>query len=141
MAGPFVTEELFDVTVKYIELTAKSGAKVLVVVKTKEMEQRYGDKVMEIHTMWVQPNWKLHNDVVRQSMKLEPDLGQRVVDWNLFRQLSMETFMRAWDIKSDKDEPVPCTKENMATLDPNIAVAMCDAFHQRTSITEQELGN
>ena len=134
--GLFVSEDLFDIVVKYREVKTKMGVKSVSVIRDKDTELRYKDFVMELHTQWAAPNWKQSNDLIRQATKWDTDAGQRVIDWPLYRSTLMETCMKTWDIKD-----VPCIKDNMAKLDPNIAAALVDEFLGRTTPTEEELGN
>jgi hypothetical protein len=54
--------------------------------------------------------------------------------------LTLDRHLRAWDLTED-DKPVPCTKENIARLDVNIATALIQAFDSRNMVSEEELKN
>lgn len=137
MAGPFISEDMFAIVVKYREVENKSsGRKSNVVINDKETELRYKDLIKEIHTQWCQLNWKQSNDLIRASTKWDHDAGQRVIDWPLYRATLLDKCMKSWDI-----DGVACDQENIAKLDPNIASALVDEFLTRTTPTEQDLGN
>lgn len=144
MSGPFVTDTQFPITVKYVEKTSKSGLPVLLILKDKakekEFEARYKDDVKSINTMWVQPNWKQSNDLIRQATKFIYEIGERKLDWQAYKTLLLETFMVEWDVKAD-GKTVPCIKENIERLDANIASFLIDSFLLKTSPSEEELGN
>jgi hypothetical protein len=53
----------------------------------------------------------------------------------------MEKFMKKWDAADDKGAPVPCDKETINSLDATVGVALVDRFLERTSVSEEELGN
>lgn len=141
MAGPFVNEELFDLKIKYIEKKLKSGHTGCVIVSDKETELKYKDHIKEIHTMWLQPNWKQSNDVIRKATKVDADTGIRGVDWPYYRTLLLENFMKTWDIAGEDGKTVPCIPENIAKLDPVIAGALVEEFLGKTSPSEEELKN
>jgi hypothetical protein len=111
------------------------------VVKTVEMEERYKGLVSELHTQWIQPNWKESNDLIRASTTWDAEAGERMLDWQKYRFLLLEHFMKSWDIVDDKEMPVACTRENIEKLDANIAAALVDQFLSKTTLTEKEMGN
>ena len=142
MPGPFASEELFPVVVKYAEVKVpKSGLMSIVVIRTDEMAQRYKDAVREINTQWVTPNWTENNDLLRSSTRWDREAGERVLDWTTYRAMVLEKFMRTWDIKDDKGVGVPCTKEYINKLDPNIGAALAEGFLAKISVSERDLGN
>ena len=140
MGGPFVSDEMFDIVVKYVEKKLKSGHTGVVVVRDLETEQRYKGLVKEIHTQWVQPNWMTSNDMIRTATRFDAEAGTRLIDWPLYRTLLLEKCMKQWDVVDEASKPVPCTKENIARLDPNIGAALVDDFLAKTTPTEKELG-
>lgn len=145
MSNPFISDNRFEVTIKYVEKETKGGLSATMVVSDKETEERYKGSINEIHTQWVQPNWKESNELSRQCTRWDPIAGERLFDWNSYRIALVERYMKSWDIslKNDKGEdvPVPCTKENIDKLDPNIASALIDAFLNKTTPSEEKLGN
>ena len=142
MAGPFVTEEMFEVVVRYVERTMKSGLSTLMVLKPedKEKELRYKDSIKEIHSQWSQPNWKESNELIRVATKWDSAAGMRVIDWPLYRTSLLENYMKGWDIQDEGGKTVPCVKEYIDKLDPNVASALVDEFLSKTTPTEKELG-
>jgi hypothetical protein len=140
MPGPFVSETAFPITVKYVESKNKAGLPIIVIVRSKDIEQRYKDQVKTITTQWIQPNWKQSNDLIRRATKFDADAGERVLDWPLYKTIILETFMKEWDIELN-GKLVPCIPENIAQLDTNIASALVDEFLVKTTPSEQELGN
>jgi hypothetical protein len=145
----FASEEMFEIGVKYMPIKTKGGMETIRVFdektdKGKEEIQRYGAKILTLHTQWVSPNWKQSNELLRKCLKYDPESGRRDLDWPLYRAALLETFMRAWDATMAKDggeAPVPCTKEFIDKLDAQVAVALVDKFLERTSVSEQDLGN
>jgi hypothetical protein len=135
---------MFEIVVEYAQAMLKNGLKGILVFSEKDDEgkKRYSpDAVEAIHSQWVMPNWKQSNDILRRATKWDDEAGQRVLDWATYRSLIMENFMRMWDVKDDQKSPVPCTRENMERLDPNIAAALVERFLSKTTITEKDLGN
>jgi len=145
MPGPFVSEDRFEIVVKYIEKKLASGGTSCVVVNNKEMEERYGAAVKQIHTQWIQPNWQETNDLIRKSTVPDPYTGQRQMDWTIYRQSLLEKYMKSWDISipgaDGKDMVVPCIPENINRLDPAIASSLVEEFVNRTTISDDELKN
>jgi hypothetical protein len=147
MPGPFASNERFEIAVKYIEKSLPSGLNKVIVVgeKDKEAQERYKDKVKVIHTQWTLMNWKESNDLIRQATYFDAMAGRRELDWVAYRQLMLDNCMKSWDITEKgadgKESSVPCTKENISRLDPNIATALVQAFVERTSVSDEEMGN
>jgi hypothetical protein len=139
--GPFVTETMFPISVKYIEKKNKAGLPIIMVVKDPEIEAKYKDHIKTINTMWLQPNWKQSNDVIRKATQFVPEVGDRRLNWQMYRGLLLETFMKEWDIKDKDGKTVPCDKASIDNLDVNIAAALIDAFQAKTSPSEDDLGN
>lgn len=136
----FVTGDMFELVVKYVERKLASGLETVMLITTEEHEQRYSGTIKEMRTMWVQPNWKEHTEVIRRATKMDQETGVRDIDWPLYRSLVLETFMKKWDVK-EGDKSVPCTAENINRLEPVIANQLSNMFIARTTTTEQELGN
>lgn len=139
--SPFATGARFPIVIKYVEKTLPSGLTTVVVVKTAEMEERFKGSVFELQTQWVQPNWKESNDLIRASTTWDSEAGERMLDWQKYRFLLLEHFMKSWDVKDEKGQAVPCVKENIEKLDANIAAALVDEFLKKTTLTEKEVGN
>ena len=138
--GLLVSSKLFPIEVRYVELPLKSGGTTCLVIKDAEQEKKYEGRIKTLSTQWAQPNFKESNDLLREATIYDPYKGERDIDWYLYRGLSLEKFVRAWDLTED-DKPVPCTKENIARLDVNIATALIQAFDARNMISEEELKN
>lgn len=145
MAGPFVSDELFPITIKYVEKKTKAGLGTCMVVRGKEMEQRYKDNAKEINTQWRIPNWKESQDLVRQCYRWDQIAGEKILDWNLYRMKCLDTYMVAWDVTMPNpnggEQSVPCTPANVAKLQPLIASALVDEFMLKTSPTDEDMGN
>lgn len=152
MSGPFVSDERFAIVVKYIEKKLPNGMDSVIIVDTKEMEERYQGTVKEVHTQWTQPNWIETNKLIRRATAFDPMAGRKEMDWTLYRQFLLEQYMRSWDITmpgkvsvSDgavsEPVPVPCTPENINKLNPAIAAALVEEFVSKTSMPEDDLGN
>ena len=124
MATPFVSPDLFEIVVKYVQVKLKSGLSAIVVVKDEEQEKKYKDKVQALKSQWRQPNWKEHNDLHSDSLVMDDVAGVKVPDYNIYRQLVLERFMKLWDVMDEKSNPVEITKDNLSKLDPSIAVAL-----------------
>jgi hypothetical protein len=140
MGGPFVSDEMFDIVVKYVEKKLKSGHMGVVVIKDAETELRHKGLVKEIHTQWTQPDWTVSNDMIRAATRFDPEAGTRMIDWPLYRSLLLERCMKSWDVADEQGKPVPCVKEKIGKLDPNIGAALVDDFLAKTTPTEKDLG-
>jgi hypothetical protein len=145
MAGPFVSNDNFEVIIKYVEKKNKAGMSFVMIVSDKETEERYKGQVKVIHTQWIQPNWKESNELARQCTKFDPIAGERLFDWGTYRSMVLERYMKSWDIvtvdANGQNIPVPCIPENINRLDPSIAGALIDGFYSRTQPSEESLGN
>ncbi len=139
--GPFVSQSTFPIVVKYIEKENKAGLPMIVVVRSADTESRYKDHVKTITTLWMLPNWKQSNELIRKATKFDADAGERRLDWQMYRGMLLENFMKEWDIKGSDGKVVPCTKEFFDQLDINIASTLIDEFLMKTSPSEEELGN
>jgi len=139
--GPFVSQTSFPIVVKYIEKENKAGLPLIVIVKSEEIEKRYKDQIKTITTIWTLPNWKQSNELIRKATKFDADAGERRLDWQMYRGLLLETFMKEWDIKGSDGKVVPCDKQFIDQLDVNVAATLIDEFLLKTSPSEDELGN
>lgn len=146
MSALFASDELFEISIKYIELKTKSGLMTVKVLDMKKdadkqlLEKRASD-VRELSTQWVQPSWKQSNELMRKCTVFDPYVGRRDVDWPTYRALVLETYMKKWNASEDSGKPIPCVKDNIDKLETTVAVALVDEFFNKTSITEEELGN
>jgi hypothetical protein len=148
--GLFAKTDLFEIPVKYVLVKSKGGVETVKVIdesteKGKEELDNLGDRVLTLLTYWISPNWKQSNDLLRKCMKYDPESGKRDLDWALYRAFLIESFMRKWNATEEgeegKEEPVKCSKDNVERLDAQIAVALVDRFLERTTVTEDDLGN
>lgn len=139
--GVLVSNKLFPITLKYVELTLKNGQTGIFVVKTEEQEKKYVGRLKEMHTQWRQPNWKESNDLFKGALQWDAFKGEREIDPITYRSMTLEENLKHWDVIDDEGKPVSCTKENMWRLDVNIAAALIDAFNSHTIPTEEELKN
>jgi hypothetical protein len=151
MGGPFVSNEQFEVVVKYVEKKSKSGLPSVMLIVSEEQEKRYGDSVKKISTQWCQPNWKESNQLSRECTYFDHIAGEKLFDWGMYKAKLLETYMKAWDITTDGAEKdadgkfrqvnVPCIPEYVHKLDPSIAGALIDGFFSKTQPSEEKLGN
>ena len=141
--GLLVSQKLFPIDIRYTEIPLKTGQTGVVVLKDdaagKELEKKYGDKVKTLHTQWAQPNFRESNDILREATVYDQFKGERDIDWYLFRALTLERNLKAWDIMDDDGKPVPCTPDNIAKLDSAIAIALVGQFDARNLPTEEDL--
>ena len=140
MSTLFVTSDLFPISVRFVRRKLKSGLTGLTIVENDEAAAKYGDQLEQLVTQWQQPNWKQQNDCIRSATYFDKNSGAREVDWPLYRQHLMETFMKSWDV-SEEGKSVTCEPSNMNRLDPGIAGYLVDQFLTKVSITEEDLGN
>ena len=140
MASPFVSEELFPIVVKWVEVKTKGGATGTMIIKDKESEERYKGTFNELQTQWVIPNWKQSSSLLARSYQTDPVSGEMRFMWATYRSLILDNFMRSWDAQDDNKKPVPCTPDNIARLDPAIAGALVEGFLAKTNVSEKELG-
>ena len=145
MAGPFVSDEMFPIVIKYVEKNSKLGMTSVLILKGEEMEQRYKGSAKTINTQWALPNWKESNDLVRGCYRWDNIAGEKILDWSLYRMKVLDTYMRNCDIKSPgqngEETSIPCTPEYISKLQPSIAGALVDEFMAKTSPSEEDLGN
>lgn len=145
MGGLFVSDEMFEIVIKYVEKTLPNGMSTVVIVDNPEMEGRYEGNVKEVRTQWVQPNWIETNKLIRRATVFDQMAGRKEMDWTLYRQYLLEQYMKKWDVQAPgpdgKEAPIPCTAENINKLNPSIAAALVEEFVNRTSMPEDELGN
>lgn len=137
----FVSNKLFPIDVKYIEVKMRNGAEGVFIIEDEATEKKHGDKVKTLKTQWVQPNWKENNDIIRGASITDMQTGNKSVDLHLYRNLVLERFLKAWDIADDAGVAIPISKEKVMSLDFNIARALADSFINRNIPTEEELGN
>lgn len=139
-----VSSKLFPIDIKYAEVKLKNGLESIVVIRDEETEKRFEGKegkIKELHTQWLQPNWKEHSDVVRQSMIWDEFKGERTMDFHSYRSMCIERFLKAWDITDDAGVPVPCNQVNIGKLDYAMANALIDLFISKSVPTEDDLKN
>ena len=67
--------------------------------------------------------------------------GVRDVDFYIYRALVLERFLKVWDVKDDKGQPVQCTPDAVARLDIQVATALVSKFLARNVPTEEDLKN
>ena len=60
---------------------------------------------------------------------------------NIYRQLVLERFMKLWDIVDDKGNPIDLKPENLAKLDPDVAMALYQAWNKRVNAEEEDTKN
>jgi len=141
MATPFVSPDLFEIVVKYAQVKLKSGLGAIIVIKDDEQEKKYKDKVHTLKSQWMQPNWKEHNDLHSDSLVMDDVAGVKVPDYNIYRQLVLERFMKLWDVMDEKGNPSTINKETLSKLDPSIAIALYDAWNKKINAQEEDVGN
>lgn len=142
----FVSNERFEINIKYVDLKCKNGLTRCRVLDEKREEdkkiiEKHKDKVKELHTTWELANFKQMFDTSSKCYKFDYESGRKELDWLMYKTLVIETYMKGWDAADDSGKPVPFTKENVEKLDPDVANALIDAFFSQASITEEELGN
>jgi len=136
-----VSTKLFPIDIKYAEVKLKNGLDGIILVKGEEMEKKYEGRTKELHTQWLQPNWKEHTDIIRESMVWDAFKGERQMDFQLYRSLCIERFLKVWDIIDDAGSPVPCENKAIAQLEYNMANALIDHFISKSTPTESDLKN
>jgi len=141
MATPFVSDALFEITVKYVQVNLKGGLKAVIVIDDPEKEKKYGDRAQVIKSQWKQPNWKEHNELHSDSLVTDDVTGVKVPNINIYRQLVLERFMKLWDIVDDKGNPIDLKPENLAKLDPDVAMALYQAWNKRVNAEEEDTKN
>lgn len=145
MSGPFVSDEMMPISVKYVEQKLSSGFTNIIIVQDEKAEKKYSDRIKTINTQWKIPNWKESNDLARQCYRWDPIAGEKILDWNLYRMSILDTYMQFWDVSipgpNGGDQSVPCTPENISKLQPAIGDALVGQFMQSMSPSDEEMGN
>lgn len=136
-----VSNKMFPIDLKYVEIKLKNGLDSIILVSTPEDEKKFEGKVKELHTQWIQPNWKEHSDIIRDSMAWDQFKGERAMDFPTYRALCIERCLKAWDVIDDKNVPVPCNKATIGQLEYAMANALIDQFITKSVPTEQDLKN
>ena len=138
-----VPTSLFPIDIKYAEVKLKNGMTGIVVIDDGDEEslKKYEGKIKELHTQWQQPGWKENNSIVRESMYWDEFRGVRDVDFYIYRALVLERFLKVWDVKDEKEQPVACTPDSVARLDIQVATALVSKFLARNVPTEEDLKN
>lgn len=142
----FVSNERFEIIVKYLDVKSKSGLTRCRVIdeskkEDKELLEKHKEKVKELHTSWELANFKQMYETSSKCHKFDYESGRRELDWLLYKTMIIESYMKGWDAADESGKPVACTKENIEKLDPDIANTLIDRFFDKASITEEELGN
>jgi len=142
----FVSNERFEISIKYCDVKLKSGLTRCRVLnesdKTdKAFIEKHKERIQELHTQWELANWKQMYETSRMCHRFDYESGRREVDWFLYKATVLETYMKAWDAVDESGKPVPCNKENIEKLDPDVANGLLDKFFDKTNISEEELGN
>ena len=135
-----VTEQLFPITIKYVDVPLKNGLNGVFIIDTPEKEAKYKERLKELGTQWVRPSFKQMNDLIREATVTDPYKADRDLDPFIYRALVLEKFLRHWDIQED-GRPVPCNPENIGRLDPVVATALIDGFNKHNVPTEEFLKN
>jgi hypothetical protein len=135
-----VTEQLFPITIKYVDVPLKSGLSGVFIIDTPEKEKKYEGKVKELSTQWIRPSFKQMNDLIREASVTDPYKPDRDLDPFIYRALVLEKFLRHWDIQED-GKPVPPSPDNIGRLDPVVASALIDAFNKHNVPSEEFLKN
>lgn len=137
--------ETFEISVKYFDVTLKSGRKTVHIIneenpRDKEWMEKHPDLVREISTIWMQPTWKQNYDLLRKCNVFDLQTGTKNTDNYLYRAACLETFMKNWDVVDEKGAQVPINKETLEALEPSIANTLINEFLDWNAITEQDLG-
>lgn len=138
--GLLVTEQLFPITIKYIEVPLKSGQSGIFVIDTPEKEKKYEGRIKEFNTQWIRPSFKQMNDLIKEAMVTDMFKGERELDPFIYRALLLEKFLRIWDIQ-EEGKPIPCNPENIGKLDPTVAQTLIEAFNKYNVPSEEHLKN
>lgn len=139
--GLLISEEWFAIPLRYVEVTLKNGDSGVFIIRNEEQEKKYKDRIKEFTTMWKRPNFKETLDVLREASITDPYTGDRDIDQLLHRSLTIERFLKKWDMMDDKGEKVECTPENVLRLDPAVASALLETFNSYILPTEDQLKN
>jgi len=139
--SPFTNSDLFEIEVKFVEITLKSGLKGILVIKNKAQEEKHKDKITSVRTQWAQPNWKENWKLSEESHVFQEAMGEKRFDYQLYRRNILERFLKIWDIIDEKNMPIPVNEENINKLDPNIASYMIDEWLKKTNPSDVDLGN
>lgn len=142
----FVSDELFEITIKYMDVKCNNGlTRCRVLNETNEKDKKIiaerPEKIKELHTFWELANFKQMYETSNKCHKFDFETGRKDLDWLLYKATVLETYMKKWDAADDSGKPVQLSKENIEKLDPDVANALIDRFFDKTSITEEELGN
>ena len=140
----FASDDFFEISLKYIEKTTNSGLKVPYILNPEKESDKLilqdkQDQVQTLSTQWVHLKWKEQNEIRRKCTMMGMD-GHRHVDYPMYQALILETAMRRWDIE-ENGKKIPCTKEFIGKLDPQIAIYLVEEYFLKTQITETDLGN
>lgn len=136
-----VSQELFPIDVKYVEVKLKSGLTGCFVIDNAEAEEKYAGKIQVLHTQWKMPTWKETNDLIRESTEMDMATGDRQVNVEMWQGLAIERFLKAWDVAGADNKNVPCNKANIEMLDPTIFRSLMNQFMARNTPSEEDLKN
>jgi len=139
--GLLISTKHFPIVIKYVEVPLKNGDVGIYIIKGEEQEAKYKDKIKLLETQWHKPTWKETMEVARDATVYDQYTGTREVDPLLHRALTIERFLKMWDIVDENGNKVECNLDNIAKLDVAVAGALLEAFNSYNLPTEEQLKN
>ena len=137
-------KELIDVVLYYQVITNKYGNTVFRTIpedKAKEMLEKEDTKksVEVLNTKWKVTTWKEQNSVIQRSQKTNPDTLQHEIEWTMYRDAMIKSFLVAWDLEDD-GKKIPVNPANIDNLPADIVLALYNKYERATNIDPEQEG-
>lgn len=126
---------MIEIEIKYAVM---DGDVPPVIIDDEEKEKKYSGKVKVLKTKWSRQNWKLSNDLTRESMSFNGATGEPMVDVFKLRDLRIKKFLKSWDLKDPKGQDIPCNAEWIDQLHPSMASHLIDKYNEVTLPDEDQ---
>lgn len=101
-------------------------------------DEKAKDKVKSLRTKWLMPTWKAANDLLQAATIYNFHKEEQDVDWNVFRDKRLKTYLIEWDAKENDGSAIPCNEENINMLHQNIALALLKKYDESTRVSQDE---
>jgi len=109
--------------------------------KEQAIELKNKDKIKILKTKWARQNWRLSNEMTRDSMTFNSATGEPMIDIFRLRDLRVKKFLKEWDLKDNNTQPVPCNEDMIDSLHPVIVSTLVDRYNQKMLPKDEEQKN
>lgn len=136
-----VGNERINITVYYTAKKNKHGVVIVKIIDEKDYIKKTEEeklKIKKLETAWRIINFKVAQDIYRDSLFFNQQTGQNETDFYKLRELTIKSALVEWTMVDEKGMGIPLNSKTIDETHPDIIFSLYNQYQTVTSDDSEE---